>query len=84
VDPFRVLRLNLLIVVVVLLFASLGWVGWVAGVGVSTECCSPRLPDAHSWISCFLKNMISWFSAFPLWTFEKNEKKVALSLQRCC
>ena len=64
VDPLRVLMLNLLIVVVVvvvvvLLFASLGWVGWVAGVGVSMECCSPRQPDAHYWISCFLKNRIS-------------------------
>ena len=33
---------NLLIIVVVLLFALLGWVGWVAGAGVSAKCCPPR------------------------------------------
>ena len=47
------------VVFVIVLCASLGWVGWMAGAGVSTECCSPRPPNAHSWISCFLKNRIS-------------------------
>ena len=77
VDPLHFLKLNLLIVfvvVVVLLFASLGWVGWMAGVGVSTECGPPPQPNAHFWISCFLKNRISWFLAFPLRRCEKLKK----------
>ena len=83
VDPLRFLMQNLLIVVVVLLLASLGWVGWMAGVGVSTKCCSPRPSNAHSWISGFLKKpdfVIFGIPAGEVWENMGN----ALSVQRCC
>ena len=45
--PLDFLRQSLLIVVVVLCFAPIGWVDWVAGVVVFTKWCLPRPPNAH-------------------------------------